>query len=118
MIKLRYLKQLGIIFTISFLGEALKLLLPLPIPASIYGMILMLLALVLKIIRLDQIRTAGKVLLEIMPILFVPAGVGLLTSWELLSVILLPCSVIVIVSTIFVMAVTGVVTQGILRTRR
>lgn len=118
MIKLSYLKQIGIIFTISFLGEALKLLLPFPIPASIYGLILMLLALILKIIRLDQVRTTSMFLLEIMPILFVPAGVGLLADWGQLSPILFPFAVIVVASTIFVMAITGTVTQCILKKGR
>ena len=113
MIELSYLKQLGIIFTISFLGEALKRLLPFPIPASIYGFILMLLALRLKLIRPDQVRTAGMFLLEIMPILFVPAGVGLLAEWDQLSPILFPFAVIVIASTVFVVAITGTVTQCI-----
>ena len=42
---MKYFRQFFIILAISFVGEILHMVLPLPVPASIYGLVLMLLAL-------------------------------------------------------------------------
>ena len=63
------------------MGEILKYLLPLPIPGSIYGLGLMLLFLSLKVIKIESVREVGEFLIEIMPVMFIPAGVGLITAW-------------------------------------
>ncbi len=112
---MKYMKQFGIILLVTFLGEALKYLISLPIPASIYGLVIMLLALKFKIIPLKSVREAGNFLIHIMPMLFIPAGVGLLTSWNDLSSIILPVITITIISTIIVMGVVGRVTQFVIR---
>ncbi len=111
---MKILRQFGIIMLITFLGELLKFFLPFPIPASIYGMLLLLAALVSGILSLDQVKQAGDFLVEIMPIMFVPAAVGLLDSWEQLKPILIPVVVISVVTTVLVMAVTGGVTQAVI----
>lgn len=112
---MNYLKQFAIILLISFLGELLHLFIPLPIPASVYGLILMLLALCLKILRLEQVKGAADFLIEIMPVMFIPAAVGLLESWSALQPIFLPVVIITILTTVIVMAVTGQVTQFMIR---
>lgn len=112
---MKYVKQFFIIILISFLGELLKYLIPLPIPASIYGMLLLFLSLELKIIKVSDVKETSSFLIEIMPIMFVPAGVGLLESWDALAPIWIQVVIITIVSTIIVMAVSGIVTQRILR---
>ena len=115
---MKYLKQFAVILTMTFLGEMLHLLLPLPVPASIYGMVLMLISLMTGIIKLEQVRETGTFLIEIMPIMFIPAGVGLLNSWSSLRPILIPVLVITVVSTIFVMGISGKVTQFVIRKER
>ena len=112
---LRYLKQFGIILGISFLGEILYHLIPLPIPASIYGIVLMFLALMTKTVVISDIQETSRFLIDIMPILFLPAAVGLLDSWPALRPVLLPVAVITAVSTVAVMAAAGLVTQGGIR---
>lgn len=112
---MKFMRQFGIILAVTFLGEALKYLIPLQIPASIYGLLLMLCALKLKIIPLKSVQDAGTFLIEIMPMMFIPAAVGLLTSWETLKSIFIPVITITIISTIIVMAVVGKVTQFALR---
>ena len=112
---MKYIRQFGLILLISFLGEILKYLIPLPVPASIYGLLLMLLALQSGIFPLESVKESGNLLIDIMPLMFIPAGVGLLESWDQLSKIWLPVIVITVSSTIFVMAVTGRVTQWILK---
>lgn len=115
---MKYLKQFAVILTMTFLGEVLHLLLPLPVPASIYGMVLLLISLMTGIIKLEQVRETGTFLIEIMPIMFIPAGVGLLDSWSSLRPILIPVLVIMVVSTIFVMGISGKVTQFVIRKER
>lgn len=115
---MKYIRQFGIIILISLMGELLKWLLPLPIPASIYGLVLMLLALGLHIIPLDAVKDAGRFLIDIMPLMFIPAAVGLMNSWGVLKPVFLPVLLITIISTIVVMAVTGRVTQFIIKRER
>ena len=115
---MKFLKQFGIILTITFAGELLRAILPLPIPVSIYGLLLLLFLLSTHILPLSAVQDAGKFLIEIMPVMFIPAGVGLLTSWDALRSVLLPIVVIILVTTVFVMAVTGRVTQKMIRSRQ
>lgn len=112
---MNYLRQFCIILFVSFLGELLHILIPLPIPASVYGLILMLLALCTGVLKLAQVKEAADFLIEIMPVMFIPAAVGLLDSWSALQSIWLPVIVITILTTIIVMAVTGRVTQHLIR---
>ncbi len=113
---MKYLKQLSIILTISFLAELLEYLIPLPVAASIYGLLLMLIGLITKIIPLEKVEGAADFLVENMSVMFIPATVGIMTSVEELEQMLLPLCVITVVSTILIMIVTGKVAQGIIRT--
>lgn len=115
---MRYLKQFTIILFVSFLGELLHWLIPLPVPASIYGLVLMLAALCTGIIKLAAVRETGKFLIDIMPVMFIPAAVGLLDSWGVLKPVWLPVLVITLVSTVVVMAVSGLVAQLVIRRGR
>lgn len=115
---MKYIKQFGVILLISFIGEVLRYYIPLKIPASIYGLVLLFLALELRIIKVESVRETSRFLIEIMPLMFVPAGVGLLSSWGVLKPVCIPIIVIVIVSTIIVMAVSGLVTQGVIRVEK
>jgi holin-like protein len=112
---MKYLKQLMIILVISFIGEMLKTILPFPVPASIYGMVILFVCLVTGIIKLEQVRETGKFLIEIMPAMFIPAGVELMVSWGVLKPMLVPVAVITVVSLLTVLAVTGRVAQFTIR---
>lgn len=111
---MKYIHQFGIILAVTFIGEVLKYIIPLPVPASIYGLIIMLLALKINIIPLEKVKYTGTFLIEIMPLMFIPAAVGLLVSWEALKKICLPAILITVLTTIIVMVVTGKVTQFII----
>ena len=112
---MKFLRQCIIILVISFIGELLKYILPLPVPASIYGMVILFVGLLTGLIKLENVREAGRFLIEIMPIMFIPAGVGVMASWGVLSPILVPVAVIIVVALITVMAVTGRLAQMIIR---
>ena len=115
---MKYLKQFLIILSISFIGEILKYIVPLPIPASIYGMVIMFICLQTKILKLDDVKSVGKFLIEIMPVMFIPAGVGLLTAWGILKPVCVPIILITVITTVVVMIVTGRVTQAVIRMDR
>ena len=108
---MKYLKQFGIILLISFLGEFLHHMIPIPVPASIYGIVIMFLCLQFKIIRLSAVEETGKFLIEIMPVMFIPAAVELMESFQIIKASCLQYAVIIVVSTVLVMAVSGRVTQ-------
>ncbi len=112
---MKYLKQFGIIIVISFLGEILNNLIPLPIPASVYGFVILFICLMLGAIKLDAVKDTAKFLVEIMPVMFIPAAVGLLESWDVISDIWIKLATILVVTTIVVMVVAGRVTQSIIR---
>lgn len=112
---MKYIRQFFIILFISCLGESLKYILPLPIPASIYGLALMFLALELGVVKLESVKEAGKFLIDIMPLMFIPAGVGLLNAWGTLRPVLVPVVVIIGISTVIVTGVSGKVTQSIIQ---
>lgn len=115
---MKYFRQFGIILAVTFIGEILKYIIPLPIPASIYGLILMLIILKTKIISLEQVKETGTFLIEIMPLMFIPAAVGLLVSWDILKSIWIPVIIITILTTVIVMIVTGKVTQFMIKLER
>lgn len=104
---MKYLKQFAIILGVTCIGELMKYFLPLPVPASIYGLVCMLLFLMTGVIKLEQVKDAGEFLVEIMPLMFIPAGVGLMTSWDKLQNLLVPVLVISILTTFIVMVVSG-----------
>lgn len=115
---MKYVKQFLIILAISLVGEILHKLLPLPVSASVYGMILMFAGLASGIIKLSSVRETGRFLIEIMPIMFIPAGVGLMASWGVLKPILMPVCIITVVSTVAVIANTGILSQLIISRSR
>lgn len=112
---MKYLIQFLIIIAFSLAGELLNHLLPLPIPASIYGIILLFVFLELKWVKVHQIKEVSNFLLAIMPILFLPPAVGLLAVWDSIKMCWIQYLGITIVSTFVVMAVAGIVTQAVIR---
>ncbi len=115
---MKYLRQLLLILSISFAGEVLKHFLPFPIPASIYGMVILFIGLLTGRIRLEAVKETGKFLIEIMPVMFLPAGVGLMASWGTLKPVLVPVSIITVAVLVIVMAVTGRISQRLIRRER
>ena len=115
---MKYIRQFTIILFISLAGEIIHLLVPLPVPASIYGLLVMLIGLRKKWIPLEAVEEVSIFLIDIMPLMFIPAAVGLLDSWGILRPILVPFLVITLLSTIIVMIITGKVTQLFMKNDR
>ena len=107
--------QFGRILLVCFAAEVMAALLPLPIPASVYGLLLMLAALGLKLIKVDQVKQASSFLVGILPILFLVPAVGIMSLWAELRAFLLPCVLAAVPVTVLVMAASGLVTQWLQR---
>ena len=112
---MKFIKQLLIIMTISFLAELMEYLIPLPVAASMYGLVLMLVGLITKLIPLEKVEGAADFLIEVMPVLFVPPTVSIMANFDALKQMLVPLVVICIVTTVLIMGITGRVAQGLLR---
>ena len=110
----KFIRQFAIILAISLTGEAMSFFIPLPVPAGIYGILLLLLLLITGVLKVNQIREVSSFLIEIMPIMFIPAAVGLMQSYHLLAPSLGAYVVIIAVSTVAVMVVSGRVTQRVI----
>ena len=108
---MKYVSQLGIIFAVTLLAELFRFLIPLPIPASVWGVVLMLTFLLTKVIKLEQVKDVGDFMIQIMPLTLVAPAVALLDVWPQLRPILVPVLVILLVTTVIVMVITGKVTQ-------
>lgn len=110
---MQYLIRFLIIVLISFAGELLNYLIPLSVPGSIYGFVIMLVMLMLKVIKLDYIKPVSDFLLNIMPVTFIAPGVALITVLSELKNIFLPLLITVTIGTAVVMGVVGVVVEKI-----
>ena len=112
---MRYMRQFGIILRSYLRGRGAEIFSSrCPVPGSIYGLVLMLALLMTRAIKVEHVKEVGEFMIEIMPLMFIPAGVGLMTSWSQLKTFLLPLVVITVVSTFVVMIVTGKVTDFLL----
>lgn len=111
---MKYLNQFLIILGFTLLGEVLQRVVPLPIPASVYGIVLLFLALCCKLIRLEQVKEAGGFLTSILPILFVAPAVGILENWDLIKGALLPIILLMLASTFLTFGISGCVAQAVL----
>ena len=112
---MRLVKQFCILVITCFIGEILHAVIPLPVPASIYGLVLMFCALQFKIMPLSEVEQVSDSILSIMPLLFIPSTVGLILAWDILKVWWLQFLIIGILGTMVVFFVTGHVTQLVIR---
>lgn len=112
---MKYLNQFLIIMGFTLAGEALQRILPLPIPDSVYGIVLLFAALCLKLVKLEQVREVGGFLSSILPILFVSPVVGLLENWGLIRDAVLPMFLLAVASTVLTFGISGWVTQWLMK---
>ncbi|WP_234118315.1 CidA/LrgA family protein [Clostridium hydrogenum] len=110
---MKYIRQLAIILLFCFLGQVISTLFKLPIPGNVLGMLLMVIALCLGIIKLEAVEEVSNSLLEYLPFFFVPAGVGLITSFKLIKDTWILLIIVVVITTIITMAITGLTVQAI-----
>jgi len=112
---MKYLSQFLIILGFTLAGEALQRLLPLPIPASVWGLVLLFAALCTGLVKLEQVKAVGGFLTSILPILFVAPTVGIVEYWDLLSSKLLGLALILLATTVLTFGITGRVAQALIK---
>ncbi|MCI9002045.1 MAG: CidA/LrgA family protein [Oscillibacter sp.] len=112
---MKYIFQFLRILAFCFLGEILHALLPLPIPASIYGLALLLVALKAGVVKLEQVKEVSAFLIAIFPLLFIPGAVGIMDLGEVLARLWLPAVLAISLVTVLVTAAAGRVTQAVIR---
>lgn len=112
---MKYLSQFCIILGFTLAGEALQRLLPLPIPASVWGLALLFLALCLGIVKTEQIKTVSAFLISIMGVLFVSPAVGIANNWPQIQPQLLPILLLLAASTLLTFGISGGITQFFLK---
>lgn len=115
---MKHVFQFALILGVSFMGEVLNCVIPLPIPASLYGLILMFILLATHIIPLEAVRDTGKFLIEIMPVMFIPPSVSIMANLDVVKTMLTPLLLAGIGTTFIVLAASGLVTQAIIRRKR
>ena len=108
---MKYLSQFLIILGFTFAGEALQRMIPLPMPASVYGLLLLFGALCLGLIKLEQVKVTGHFLASILPVLFVAPTVGIIEYWGLIRSNLLPIALILVATTVLTFGIAGRLTQ-------
>ena len=99
--------QVAIIFSICWVSQIIEALLPIAFPASVIGMILLLLLLLSGVLRVEHIREKSDFLLSNMAFFFIPAGVSVINYFDVLASVLLPLLVFCVVSTDLTFAVSA-----------
>ena len=110
---MKYISQFLIILGFTLAGEALQRIVPLPIPASVYGIALLFGALCLGLVKLEQVKEAGGFLTSILPVLFVSPAVGILENWALIKGDLIPMVLLTLASTVLTFGISGRITQAL-----
>lgn len=112
---MKYLSQFLIIMGFTLAGEALQRLIPVSIPASVYGLVLLFLALCTGVVKLHQVKDVGGFLTSILPVLFVSPTVGIVEYWSLIRPQFLPIALLLAASTVLTFGISGGLTQRLMK---
>ena len=110
---MKYLTQFLRITAFTLVGELLQRLIPLPVPASVYGLVLLFAALCAGVVKLEQVKDAAGFLISILPILFVPTAVGILENWAMIRSDVIPIFLLALLSTVVTFGIAGRITQSL-----
>lgn len=112
---MQYLKQFLVIIVFSLIGQILEKLIPLPIPAAIYGLVLLFVALLTGLVKLEKVKQAADFLVAVMPVLLVAPAVKVLEYWGIIAPNAIAILVIVVVTTAAVFALSGLITKWLMK---
>lgn len=107
----RYLRAFLIIYLCLYAGNALATLLPVTIPGSILGMLILFFLLAFQLLPPDWVRPGSLLLIRYMALLFVPISVGVMGYTDLLTAQFGPIVVSCVVSTFIVLLTVGLVSH-------
>lgn len=104
---MKIIKQIGIIFTICWLSEVMEHFLPFAFPASVIGLVLLLICLLTGLLKIEHVQEKSDFLLSNMAFFFVPAGVSMINYFEILKSSFIQLIIICVISTVITFAVTA-----------
>ncbi|MGI6400674.1 MAG: CidA/LrgA family protein [Thermoguttaceae bacterium] len=114
---MKYIRQFFIILLVSFAGEILHFLIPAPIPASVYGLVLFFLCLQFRLIKLSQVEETSDFFLVLLPLTLVPLTVGLVDSLDVLRKVAVPAILLGVIGTILTAIAAGAAAEWTIRRR-
>lgn len=112
------IKAIGILLGFQFIGTLLAKGSGLPIPGNVMGMVLLTVVLALGWLHVEHIEPGARLLVDNLAFLFVPAGVGIMSYFEVLAAEWLPISLSIIISLLVVLVVTGKVCELVVRSNK
>ena len=115
---MKYIFQLGLILAVSFAGELLAALIPAPVPAGVYGMVIMFLLLHFRVIAFEKISSTGEFMKTALVVTLIPSAVGIMAAWDVLRPILLGAALLTVASSIITFACAGLTAQALEKAKR
>ncbi|MDR0726557.1 MAG: CidA/LrgA family protein [Rickettsiales bacterium] len=117
-LKVRYLYQFSLIMLFVFLGEVLEYLISLPIAGSIYGLVLLFLALVFKIVKLSWVEDVANWFHSIMALFFIAPAVAVIDIWSDISGIWWKLVLLLVAAYLVTMITTGVTAEALIKDKK
>lgn len=105
------IKGIFLILLYLFLGETCSYFIGGMVPGSVLGMLLLFASLTLGIVKAEDVRGVANFLTRNMALFFVPASIGVMTSWNMISANLLPLAVISVSTTMLIIAVVAIIQE-------
>ena len=112
---MKYIPQYFIILIVGVIGEVLNAAIPAPIPACVYGIVILFFLLFFKAVKHEQINESARFLINVQPIMFIPAGVGLIVIWDEVKNSIVAYVIACVVTTILIMVITGKITELVIK---
>lgn len=112
---MKYLSQILIILSFTGMGELLSYVIPLPVPAAIYGLVLLFIALWTGLVKPERIKDTANFLISILTVFFVAPAVRILEYWSVIGPFAAQIIAICVISTYLVFAVSALVTQCLMK---
>lgn len=106
-----FFHQVLVLAIIMLLSNIIESFMPIPMPASVIGLVLLFIALCTGIVKLGEVEKVGTTLTNNIGFLFVPAGISVINSLGVLSQSPILIILLIIISTILLLLCTGFFSQ-------
>ncbi|HDK2976632.1 TPA: antiholin-like murein hydrolase modulator LrgA [Staphylococcus aureus] len=110
-----FFHQVIVIALVLFVSKIIESFMPIPMPASVIGLVLLFVLLCTGSVKLGEVEKVGTTLTNNIGLLFVPAGISVVNSLGVISQAPFLIIGLIIVSTILLLICTGYVTQIIMK---
>ena len=112
---MKIFREAIIILGIYLIGELISKGFSLPLPGNIIGMIILLVLLCTKVIKIENVENISTFFLDHLSFFFIPAGVGLISSFPSIKDSLIYILILCLITTAIVIVTTGLVVQYIIK---